>query len=129
MQGTALGDPAAPVTIEVWADYQCPYCGLQARGVEPSIERTLVEPGEARLVFHDFAFLGQESIDAAVASRCAGRQGAYWYYHDLLFSSQQGENQGAFARESLLSLAGFAGLDQASFTACLDDKTVAAAVE
>jgi protein-disulfide isomerase len=129
MQGTALGDPAAPVIIEVWADYQCPYCGLEARGVEPSIERTLVEPGKARLLFRDFAFLGQESIDAAVAAQCAGRQGAYWYYHDLLFSSQQGENQGAFARESLLSLAGFAGLDQAPFTACLDDKAVAAAVE
>ena len=129
MQGKALGDAAAPVTIEVWADYQCPYCGLLARGVEPSIERTLVEPGNARLVFHDFAFLGQESIDAAVAAQCAGRQGAYWYYHDLLFSSQQGENQGAFARDRLLNLASFAGLDKASFTTCLDDKTVVAGVQ
>jgi protein-disulfide isomerase len=133
MEGMALGDPAAPVTIQVWADYQCPYCALQARGVEPSVERTLVVPGQARMVFRDFAFLGQgndpdESVAAAVAARCAGAQGAYWYYHDLLFASQQGENQGAFARERLLGLAGFAGLDEATFTTCLDDPAVAKAV-
>jgi protein-disulfide isomerase len=133
LDGQALGDPTATVTIEIWADYQCPYCALQARGIEPSIERTIVVPGQARMVFRDFAFLGSgndpdESVSAAVAARCAGRQGAYWYYHDLLFASQQGENQGAFARDRLVALAGFADLDEAKFTACLDDPTVAKAV-
>ncbi|HYM84840.1 MAG TPA: thioredoxin domain-containing protein [Candidatus Dormibacteraeota bacterium] len=128
-EGPSLGQATAPVTIEVWADYQCPFCGLQARGIEPSIERSLVSTGQVRLVFRDFAFLGQESVDAAVAARCAGRQGRYFYFHDLLFGSQQGENQGAFARQRLLNLASFAGLDGTSFTACLDDAAVSNAVE
>ena len=128
--GPALGTTAAPVTIEIWADYQCPYCRLEAMVFGGSMERAYVLPGLARVVYRDFAFLGQESIDAAVAARCAGRQdpGAYWRYHDLLFASQQGENQGTFKRANLVTLAGIAALDPTSFTACLDDPAVATAV-
>jgi protein-disulfide isomerase len=122
--GRSLGDPSAPVTIDIWADFQCPYCGLQARGVEPTMERQYAAEGRARITYHDFAFLGQESLDSAVAARCAGQQGAFWYFHDLLFASQQGENQGGFARENLEGLAQFAGLDATAFSACLDDPAV-----
>jgi protein-disulfide isomerase len=128
--GPSLGTSAAPVTIEIWADYQCPFCRLEAMVFGGSMERTYVLPGTARIEYHDFAFLGKESIDAAVAARCAGRQdpGAYWRYHDLLFASQQGENQGAFSRANLVTLAGIASLDATAFTACLDDPAVAKAV-
>ena len=128
--GPSVGSVAAPVTIEVWADYQCPYCRLQAIAFGGSMERAYVLPGTARIVSRDFAFLGQESIDAAVAARCAGRQdpGAYWRFHDLLFASQQGENKGTFKRENLVTLAGIAALDATAFTACLDDPAVAKAV-
>jgi protein-disulfide isomerase len=88
-----------------------------------------VATGRATMVFRDFAFLGQESFDAAVAARCAGQQDTYWHYHDLAFASQSGENQGAFARERLVGLASFAALDEAAFTACLDDPAVLAEVE
>jgi len=128
--GPSLGTSTAPVTIEIWADYQCPFCRLEAMVFGGSMERTYVLPGMARIEYHDFAFLGKESIDAAVAARCAGRQdpGAYWRYHDLLFASQQGENQGAFSRANLVTLAGIASLDTTAFTACLDDPAVAKAV-
>ncbi len=126
--GSSLGLAAASVTIEIWADFQCPYCGLQAHGIEPSIVRDQVATGAARLVFRDFAFLGRESTDAAVAARCAEAQGRFWDYHDLLFASQQGENQGAFARKSLLGLGRFTGLDEAAFAACLDDPSIVKAV-
>jgi protein-disulfide isomerase len=117
-----LGDPAAPVLVEVWADYQCPFCGVMAHAIEPSLVRDFVETGRIRLVFRDFAFLGGESVEAAAAARCAGRQDAYWRYHDLLFASQRGENQGAFAPESLAQLAGFADLDTDAFAACMDGR-------
>jgi len=126
--GSSLGLPSASVTIEIWADFQCPYCGLQAHGIEPWIVRDQVATGAVWLVFRDFAFLGQESTDAAVAARCAEAQGRFWDYHDLLFASQQGENQGAFARKNLLGLGRFTGLDEAAFSACLDDPSIAMAV-
>ncbi len=111
--GPSLGSAAAPVTVEIWADYQCPYCRLEAMVFGGSLERAFVLSGAVRVVFRDFAFLGQESTDAAVAARCAGRQdpGAYWRYHDLLFAAQQAENQGAFSRANLVTFAGIAALD------------------
>lgn len=126
--GATVGVPGSPVAIEIWADYQCPYCGLFAHGIEPTLFRDYAATGRATVTFRDFAFLGQESIDAAVAARCAGRQGKFWTYHDLLYASQNGENQGAFGRATLDALADFAGLDKTAFDTCLGDATVAKAV-
>jgi protein-disulfide isomerase len=128
MSDASVGVAGAPVTIEIWADYQCPYCGLFTHGIEPSILRDYAATGRAIVTFRDYAFLGQESIDAAVAARCADRQGAFWTYHDLLFASQSGENRGAFARGNLDKLAAFAGLDTAAFATCMSDATVSKAI-
>ena len=128
--GQAVGRPDAPVTIEIWADYQCPFCRLEAFAFGGALEREYAGAGTARIVYRDYAFLGEESFDAAIAARCAGRQapGAYLRYHDLLFISQQGENQGTFARQNLVALAGIADLDVTAFTVCLDDASVREAV-
>lgn len=120
----SVGLSTAPVTIEVWADYQCPYCRVFTHGIEPTLLRDYAATGRALVTFRDFAFLGQESVDAAVAARCAGRQGRFWTYHDLLYESQGAENQGAFARPTLDSLATFAALDATAFDACLVDPAV-----
>lgn len=117
--GRSLGEPTAPVTIEVWADYQCPYCGLFSQQVEPRIVATYVQAGKARLVFRDLAFLGEESRWAAVAARLAEEQGSFWPYHDWLFANQIGENKGAFAIERLREIAGRVGLEMDQFDAGL----------
>lgn len=129
--GNAIGSVTAPVTIEVWADYQCPYCHLQDLLFGGALEREYVMPGIARIVYRDFAMLGQESTDAAVAARCAGAQeaAAQLRYHDALYTFQQGENQGRFVRDNLVQIAAIAGVpDKAAFEACLDDPAVARAV-
>lgn len=53
---------------------------------------------------------------AACAAECAGRQGKFWEYHDLLF-----HNQTALAREHLFGFARDLELDVGRFRACLDD--------
>ncbi len=126
--GRTIGRADAPVTVEIWADFQCPYCKLLTEAVEGGLVLRHAPVGDVRFVYRDFAFLGQESVDAAIAARCADRQGAFWPYHDLLFAAQQGENQGAFAKDRLISLATFGNLDTAKFTACLTDKTALAEV-
>jgi protein-disulfide isomerase len=123
-----LGDPAAPILVEIWADYQCPYCGALSHVVEPALQRDYVGTGRIRLAYRDFAFLGTESVEAAAAAVCAGRQDAYWHYHDLLFASQQGENQGAFSAANLVSLAGYAGLDTQAFVKCMADPAIRTAI-
>jgi protein-disulfide isomerase len=127
-EGSTLGRPSAPVTIEIWSDFQCPYCSLLAHAIEPDLIRGPVAGGEVQLVYNDYVFLGQESLDASVAARCAGRQGEFWRYHDLLFATQRGENQGTFSQQFLASIAGFAALDATQFQQCISDPSVAAGV-
>lgn len=126
--GMALGPASAPLTIEIWSDFQCPACGAFARQVEPLLIDEYIKLGQVRLVYRDFAFLGQESIDAAIAARCAAREGRFWPFHDYLFANQEGENQGAFSQPRLEAIASAVSLDQATFSACQNDPTVAQAV-
>lgn len=73
-----------------------------------------------RFGYLHFAFLGEESQWAAEASECAADQDAFWEYHDKLFNSQQGENQGAFSKDNLKAFAEDLGLDTEQFNECLD---------
>ena len=136
--GASLGDPAAPVTIVEFSDFQCPFCGKFFKTVEPLLKEEYIKTGKVRFVYRDFAFLdgfpgvpeGQlESHWAAMAARCAGDQGKFWEYHDYLFNHQAGENQGAFAKANLKKFASALGLNPSQFNACLDNDKYKAAVE
>ena len=121
----ALGPANAPITIEVWSDFQCPACGFFARSIEPDLVEEFVRPGTVRVVHRDFAFIDGgkadgESQQAAAAARCAGDQGKFWQYHDYLFENQEGENKGAFRREVLDQIAAAVSLDMAAYRSCMD---------
>lgn len=124
-----LGDPAAPVVIQEYGDFQCPSCGAFARSVEPRLRASYIDTGIARLEWHDFAWIGQESRDAANAARCAGDAGRFWEFHDLLYGNQAGENAGAFSRDRLKAFGDGLGLDPATFHACVDGNSHADAVQ
>ena len=79
-----------------------------------------METGEVRFGYIHFAFLGPESQWAAEASECAAEQDAFWEYHDLLYTSQNGENRGAFNKDNLKRFASDLGLDTDQFNECLD---------
>lgn len=123
------GDAKAPVTIVEYADFQCPSCGAFTRSVAPRLVDQYVRTGKAKIVFKHFAWIGEESRRAAEAASCAGAQGKFWEYHDLLYANQRGENQGAFATANLKRFSAQLGLDQASFDACVDGRAYRAAVE
>jgi protein-disulfide isomerase len=121
----ALGPANAPITIEVWSDFQCPACGFFAKSIEPDLIEEFVRPGTVRVVYRDFAFIDGgkadgESQQAAAAARCAGDQGKFWQYHDYLFENQKGENKGAFRREVLDQIAAAVSLDMAAYRSCMD---------
>ncbi|HYC06495.1 MAG TPA: thioredoxin domain-containing protein, partial [Candidatus Binatia bacterium] len=132
--GMTLGRADAPVTVDEYIDFQCPYCGQLSRSLQPRIVSDFVETGKVRLVAHDLAFLGQgrtpdESTDAAAAAACAAQQGKYWQYHDYLFANQfLTEDSGAFSRDRLEAMADAVGLDRASFDSCFDDPTIRATI-
>lgn len=120
--GNTLGDATAPVTVEIYSDFQCPACGQFARTTQREIEDKYVEAGKVQLVFNHYAFLGDESIRAAEASECAKDQGKFWEYSDTLFNNQAGENVGAFSEAGLEGFAQQLGLNMDQFKQCMAER-------
>ncbi len=104
------------MTLEVYGDFQCPICARHSLTVEPLLVSQYAANGTLRIVHHDIAILSStadgESERAARGGYCATQQGKYWDYAHWVFNNQSGENQGGFARDRLVAIAGAAGLDQ-----------------
>jgi protein-disulfide isomerase len=134
VDGRAMGDPDAPVVIEVYSDFQCPACRTFAEQIEPEIVDTHVSTGQVYYVYRHFPFLDDraprnESDQAANASMCAGDQNRFWDYHDILFANWDGENQGAFIDKRLVAFAESLELDMEAFNACFEANTHQAEID
>jgi protein-disulfide isomerase len=119
--GFSLGPREAPVTIVEFSDFQCPFC----RSVVATLKQlTARYPGRVRLVFRDFpiASLHPDAPLAHEAARCAGEQGQFWPYHDLLFERTN------VTAQALKQYAADLKLDAAKFDACLDSGRYRAAI-
>lgn len=118
-----LGDLNALVTIVEYGDFQCPFCGRFYSLTENQIKENYVKSNKVKFIYRHFAFLGPESQEAANASECAKDQGKFWAYHDSLYDAEirdGEEHNGNLNRDLFLSLAKGLGLNENSFTACLD---------
>lgn len=125
-----LGKADAPVTIYEFADFQCPHCKAFSLEESKAIKTDYVAKGVAKLVWVNFPFMGDESIQAARAGFCAAEQGKFWEMHDWLFANQPlASNSGGFARARLEQMAADAGLDAEAFSTCFDDSAIAERVQ
>ncbi|GAB4526085.1 MAG: hypothetical protein Fur0018_11170 [Anaerolineales bacterium] len=120
--GSAMGDPNAPITVVEFSDFQCPACKAFFDNVEETFVTEYVATGKVRFVYRSMGlWIGQESADAAEAAYCAGEQGKFWEYHNFLFANQTGENVGAFLEKRLVAFAqNVDGLDTGAFQDCVN---------
>ena len=132
--GRTIGDPAAPILVVEYADYQCPFCtGFGLTGL-PKLLDEYVAPGTVRLEYHHFLVITAdgpdgESARAAEAAECARDQGRFWDLHEFLIANSRGEYVGSFTPERIKEIAGRVdGLDQDAFGGCVDARTHAAEV-
>ncbi len=119
------GDPNAPVLIEEFSDYQCPFCERFASQTLPSLLANQIANGEAVFVYYDFPLTNHpQAIPAANAARCAGDQGAanYWAMHDEIFE-HFGEWANNRANQFFSDYAANIGLDMEAFATCLENET------
>jgi protein-disulfide isomerase len=79
----SIGDSNAPVVMVEYSDYACPFCQRFWQDTLPSIKRDYIDTGIVRFIYKDFAVVGGDRV--AEAAHCAGEQGSYWEYHDMLF--------------------------------------------
>jgi len=116
------GPKNSPVTLIEFADYECPYC----QQIHADLKR-LLQQFDGRIVF---AFkdcplpMHRHAVKAAEAARCAGDQGKFWEYHDLLF-----ENGGKLEVSQLKEYARTLKLDAGRFDKCVDSNEETAAVQ
>jgi len=79
----------------------------------------LIHSGIARYEYRHFIIFGSASQFAAMATECAGDQGAWWEFHDAYLIDARARS---FTRAGALELARDGGLDVAQFTQCIDNE-------
>lgn len=125
-----LGYPQATVTITEFADFQCPHCKAYTMESASEIKKNYVANGKAKIVFMNFAVLGDESLTAAKAAVCATEQGKFWKMHDYLYANQPAiSNQGAFNQDNLLAIGEKVGLDKKKMETCMNNEATAKRVQ
>jgi protein-disulfide isomerase len=83
------GPATAPVTIQVFSDFECPYCAHAA----PIVRELEHEFGaRVRIVWHDFPLPGHAHARAAAATGIEvylqHGGAAFWRFHDAIFQAQ-----------------------------------------
>ena len=122
-RGSRIGPAIAPVTITEFSDFQCPFCKVLS---ERLAEVSARYPGKVRVFYRHFPLDQHKSARrAAHASICAGDQGRFAEYHDLLFAQQ--DSIGLVPWTTLALRAGVT--DTTQFTRCMDGPFVSGIVK
>ena len=83
-----LGEPQAKVTLLEFGDLQCPVCKGFAEEIIPDVIDSKVRSGEAKIEFHNFTIINEESVPAGAAAIAAGEQGRGWNFVELFYRNQ-----------------------------------------
>lgn len=112
-----IGNPKAPLTIVEFYDFQCGYCKIFAQETLPEIIDKYVKTGKVKVIFKDFAILGEDSKSAAIAANCAYEQNKFLEFHDGLYSLK--DTNKTFSSENIFSLAQKLNLNIVKFNDCI----------
>lgn len=92
------GNPDANVTVVEFGDYSCPHCQTFEAGAHQQLEENYISTGQVKFYWVNYAFLGPESTDAAVASECVynqvGSSDDFWNFHSEMFNFQSDADWG-----------------------------------
>jgi protein-disulfide isomerase len=113
-QAPSLGEAGASLTVSVFTDFQCPFCGQYAARLHSLVE---LYPGQLRVEVRNFPLPFHPAAElAAEAALAAHEQGKFWPMHDQLFA-----NQTSIDRDRLRAFAKEIGLDVDRFEQALAD--------
>ncbi|MBK1789239.1 DsbA family protein [Prauserella cavernicola] len=120
------GNPDAPVTIDVYADFLCPVCGRFQQEFGKQINEKVAQ-GELLLRTHmvpllvDASTPAGYSLDAANASLLAADAGKFTAFHDSLFAHQPEEGKRGYSKEQLIQLGRDLGITDQAFAAGINN--------
>ena len=113
------GDPAAPVTMIEFSDFQCPFSARYTNETFPRLDQEYVRTGKVRYVFRDFPLenLHAYAHKLAEAGQWAAEQKQFWKLRARFFA-----NQSALTSEdAVLDQVKPLGLDAMQLQKCLRD--------
>ena len=117
----ARGNPNATLILAEYGCFSCPY----TKEAEPVVREILGAYPSIKLVYHDVPLaIHAYSIEAGEAAICAGEQGRYWDYHDILLDTHQNLTNSSFAE-----IAQALGLNESKFARCFNSNATQAAVD
>jgi len=109
------GPRNAPVTLEIYGDFQCPSCALVSQAIDQLQKKY---EGKMRVVFHEFPLeMHKHAMEAALAAEAASVQGKFWEMHDMLYRYQSVWAEATTVNFFFESYAESIGLDVARFRA------------
>lgn len=102
-----IGRADAPLTMAYWSDFQCPFCkavevgGVDGIPLEPSLPTLIqeyVNTGKLRIVFKDFAFLGEDSNTAAEYEHAIWKlyPDTFYSWREAMYKAQDDEGDQGF---------------------------------
>jgi|WetSurMetagenome_2_1015567.scaffolds.fasta_scaffold56455_1 protein-disulfide isomerase len=134
VNGQHLGDPNAPVKVDVYGDFRCSACKFFSEQVEPQIIKDYVETGKVYLTYRFFIVIdGGDGTDASLrsanAAMCAAEQNRFWDYDNTLYTNQVTESALLYTDERLTTMAENLSLDMTKFNSCYQAKKYAGDVQ
>jgi protein-disulfide isomerase len=109
-----LGTPSANVTVEEFADFQCPTCATVHTKMK---EINSLYGGRIKFIYRNYPLtqVHKNAYEAAAAAEAAGLQGKFWAMQDQLFSNQKTWSNSTEARKLFEEYANKVGLDVAKW--------------
>lgn len=119
------GAKNAKVTIVEYSDFECPFC----KRFHETMKQVLANyPNDVRWVYRHFPLDGlhQQARREAHASECAGEQGKFWEFADLIL--QETTSNDGLDLSKLPDYARRIGMNVDQFNGCISSEKYAAAV-
>lgn len=123
------GETGAPVTVAVYEDFMCPFCG-QFETVSQDMLEQYVDQGDVQVRYHMISFLDGASNGTDYSTRAMNAVGVVLdtsgpevakEFHDLLFENQPAEGTDGLSDERLIDLAVRAGARESAITPGIED--------
>lgn len=90
-KGKSMGNPSAPISMELYSDFMCPHCKHLHEDILPAIIMDFVNTGKVFLVFREYPLAIPQHVysrPAAIFATAAARVGKYQAVNDALFKNQ-----------------------------------------
>ena len=122
--GDVLGNPEAPVTLEVFEDPQCPYCRQWNLDTLATVVNNYVRTGRVKVRYRGIVIIGVNSIAGLRAIYAAANQDKLWSMVEALYERQGAENSGWITVPTIKAAAKAIGASPARILADADSAAV-----